>query len=359
MNHSRFGWPMLHSKNARRGVLVFLAVVTSFIILLHMPLIRVASSDLFLYFRPAARAWLFGGAPYEIHGYVNPPWTLPLMVPFSLGAPRLGYVLFFLFSCAVLAGAVRAFGGGPWILLAVLIAPPTVALLSLGQLDTWVLLGVLLGWRAADNRHWVGLGLALALLLIKPQVGGMLAFMWVLTLPRSLTWKALVLLVGLWFVSCLAVGVWWPFQVDFGRQLDDPYRRSTLSTLSAVRGLGLSPFVYAVLVAGLVGLWIWETLRQPAADYVISLSLLVGALSAPYLLRHSLSLCLVTALVFVRKRSWPWAVLCYVLSWAPLLTLWVGQWQRWWEVGVWWLLLAGLLFAGRQPLEGWKLEAPR
>lgn len=347
----RFTRPALRSMGVRQGALLFLALATSFVILLHMPLVRVASSDLFLYFRPAVRAWLCGGKPYEIHGYVNPPWTLALMVPFSLGPPRLGYVLFFLFSCVVLAAAVRAFGGGPWILLAVLIAPPTVALLSLGQIDTWVLLGALLGWWAANNGHSVGMGLALALLLIKPQLGAMLAFMWILTLPRSLMWKALVLLVGVWFITCLAVGAWWPFQVNFERQLDGSYRRPTLSTLSAVRGLGLSRFAYAVLAAGLVGLGIWAALRQPAVDYVISVSLLVGALSAPYVLRHSFSLCLTTALVWVRKRVWPWALLCYVLTWMPVLTLWVEDWQPWWEVGAWWLLLAGLIFVGRHTRE--------
>lgn len=351
MKLPRLDWSILHWKTVRQGVLVFLAVATSFVILLHMPLVRVASSDLLIYYRPAARVWLFGGEAYEIHGYVNPPWTLPLMVPFSLGPPRLGYVLFFLFSCAVVATAVRAFGGRTWTLLAVLIAPPTVALLVLGQVDIWVLLGVILGRWAADKEHWAGVGLALALLLIKPQIGSLVAFMWILTLPRRLTWKALVSVGVIWFLSCLIVGTWWPFEVNFTRELDGSYMRSTLSTPSVVRGLGLPSFVYAVLVAGLIGLWVWEMRAHRTADYILSLSLLAGALCSPYILRHSFSVSLAVTLVFVASRSWRWALPCYALAWLPILTLWVDDWQTWWEAGAWWVLLIGLLFVRRREPE--------
>jgi hypothetical protein len=350
MKLPRLDGSILHSK-VLQGVLLFFAVATSFVILLHMPLVRVASSDLFLYFRPAARAWLFGGEPYGIHGYVNPPWTLPLMVPFSLGPPRLGYVLFFLFSCAVVAAAVRAFGGRAWTLLAVLIAPPTVALLALGQVDIWVLLGVILGRWAADEEHWAGLGLALALLLIKPQIGALMALTWILTLPKRLTWKALVALGVVWFLSCLTVGTWWPFEVNFTRELDGSYRRSTLSTLSAVRGLGLPSFVYAVLVAGLLGLWGWEIRVQRSSDYLIALSLLVGSLCSPFILLHSFSVSLAVAFVYVASRSWLWAVPCYVLTWVPILTLWVDDWQSWWGAGTWWVLLVALLVVRRHLAE--------
>jgi hypothetical protein len=344
-----FDWSIFHWKTVRQAILVFFAVAISLVVLFHMPLIRVASSDLWLYFRPATRAWLSGGAPYEVYGYVNPPWTLPLLVPFSLGPPRLGYVLLFLFSCAVLAGAVRAFGGGAWMLFGVLIAPPTVALLALGQIDAWVLLGVLLGRRAVDRKRWPALGVALAFVLTKPQTGGLVALLWMLTLPRSLTGPALALMGVTWFLTCLSVGVWWPFGshlawhgVSLGK---------SISTLHLVQGLGLPPFLYPVIVICLFGLWAWEVWRRRLSDYTLALSLLVGALSSPYVLRHSLSLCLATALVLVRKRAWPWAFLCYLLTWTPLLTLWTEHWQRWWEVGAWWLLLAGLLFVGRQSME--------
>jgi hypothetical protein len=317
-----------------------------------MPMNRVAASDLVLYFRPTVRAWLFGRDAYEVPGYVNPPWTLPLMVPFSLGTPRVSYVLFFLFSFAVLAGAVRFFGGSLWMLLGVLVAPPTVALLSLGQVDIWVLLGVIVGCWAADRGHWAALGLALPLLLIKPQVGGLAVLLWVLTLPRWLAVRALVLLGVVWIVTCLAVGMWWPFQVDFAQELGDPLRRYTVSTLSLTRGLGLSPVLYLAAVAGLLALWVREVRRHRSTEYVVSLSLLVGMLCAPYIHRHSLSIALVTALVLVQRRSRLWGLVCYALTWVPFLSLLLDRWQRWWEIGAWWLLLVGLVFVGRQTGEG-------
>jgi len=346
---SRFDGLNLRSHPAFQGALVLCALAVAVVVLFHMPMNRVAASDLVLYFRPAAQAWLVGRDPYEVHGYVNPPWTLPLMALFCVGPSRVGYVLLFVFSFAVLAGAVRVFGGGLWTLLGILVAPPTVALLSLGQVDTWVLLGAILGCWAADRGHWAALGLAFTLLLIKPQVGGLVALLWVLTLPRSLTVKALAVLGVVWVSTCLAVGTWWPFGSNLGwSEVNLP---ESISVLHLARELGLPLLLYPVTVVGLAALWAREVLRRGRSDYTTALSLLVAGLSAPYVLRHSFTVSLATALVLVGRRSWPWAVVSYLWTWMPILSLWVDDWQRWWEIGAWWLLLAGLVFVGRGPGE--------
>lgn len=331
-----------------KGALVVVAVALTVFALLQMPWVRVASSDLSLFFRPAARAWLSGKNPYEIRGYVNPPWTLPLLVPFSLGPLRWSYVLYFLFSCAVLGAAVRAFGGRRWLLLGVLISPPTISLLALGQLDIWVLLGVLLGRWAVDQKHGMGLGVALALVLIKPQVGGLVAVVWILTQPLSLSWRAVATLATIWLLSCLAAGVWWPFGPDLSWHSVNLGK--SMSTRDLVQDLGLHIIVYPIVVAGLVALWGWAVHRRGATDFTLALSLLVTVLSTPYVLRHTFSVPLATAFVLLGSCSRTWAILTYALTWLPILTLFLDRGRGWWEVGAWWVLLTGLVLARRHGL---------
>jgi len=341
----------LRLETPHKVVILLLATILTAAILLQLPGVRFASSDLALFFRPASRAWLSGNNPYDVHGFVNPPWTLPLMLPFSLGPPRLGYVLLFLSSCAVLAGTVRAFRGDLWALLGVLISAPTVSLLVLGQIDTWVLVGVLLGRWSVRQNHGIGLGVALALVLVKPQVGGLVALVWILTQPISLTGRALITLIAIWFASCLAAGVWWPFDPDltwYGVNLG-----KSMSTRDLAQGLGLPTIFYPLIVSGLFALWGWETHRRGSSDYVLGVSLLVTTLSTPYVLRHTFSVPLATAFVLVVRHLPGWAILCYALTWTPILTLFMDRWRGWWEVGAWWVLLTGLILAG------WRLSERR
>jgi len=338
MNPFRLRWSSPRLEALSKAALLILAVALLLFLLSRLPVLH---TDLYYFFRPAVWAWLAGESPYGVPGYVNPPWTPLLTLPFALGPLQLGHGLLFLFSCAVLAGAVRAFGGRHWILLGVLTAPPTLSLLALGQIDGWVLVGLLLGRWAVRRGQWAGLGVALALVLVKPQVGGLVALLWLWTLRWNLKWPALTLVGAIWLLTCLVVGVWWPFEVNpfsysYAHHMD-------VSTLSLVRGLGLPAFVYPALVVGLLLLWGREVRRQGMTDYTLALSLLTGVLCVPYVGRHSLSLALATAFVLVGRWSRGCALLCYVLTWVPVLSLWVSPWQGWWEAGAWWTLLAALV----------------
>jgi hypothetical protein len=338
MSDFRLRWPSIRLENLGKAALLLLIAIALLALLSHLPVLH---TDLYYFFRPAVRAWLVGESPYGVAGYVSPPWTVLLTLPFALGPLQLGHGLLFLFSCVTLVWTVRTFGGRRWALLGVLTAPPTLSLLALGQIDGWVLIGLLLGRWAVSRRAWAGLGVALALLLVKPQVGGLVALPWLFTLPWRMKGPAVTAAGAIWLVACLAVGVWWPFEVDMLSYFRAPHM--DVSTLSAVRGLGLPVPLYVALAVGLLIFWGYEVRRQGATDYTLALSLLVGVLCAPYVARHSLSLTLATAFVLVGRRSGVWAVLCYVLTWLPILGLWVSPWQGWWEAGAWWLLLVALV----------------
>lgn len=197
-----------------------------------------------------------------------------------------------------------------------------------------MLIGIILGRWAIIQKHWLGMGAALALVLIKPQVGALVALMWILTLPADLRWRALGAFASIWILSCLLTRVWWPLGSD-----PTSLPRS-MSTRDAVRESGLPHGFYPIIVVVLLGLWGWKVYQQGPTDYVIALSLLVTGLSTPYIHRHSFTVPLATTFVLLKERSWPWALICY----APLLSLFIDHWQAWWEIGSWWLLLTGLIF---------------
>jgi hypothetical protein len=139
-------------------MIVGLLTGVSLVILLHY--VPVAETDLPHFFRPAVRAWLQGESAYGVTWFVNPPWTLFLLLSFAQGPLQLGYGLLFIFSFAAVVATVRSFGGRKPSVLFVLTAPPVISLLALGRIDAWVLIGLLVGRWAASREAWIALGLA-------------------------------------------------------------------------------------------------------------------------------------------------------------------------------------------------------
>jgi hypothetical protein len=303
----------------------------------------VAETNLHHFFRPAVRAWLQGESPYGVTWFVNPPWTLFLLLPFAQGPLQLGYGLLFIFSFAAVVATVRSFGGRKPSVLSVLTAPPVTNLLALGQIDAWVLIGLLVGRWAASRGTWIALGLAVALVTTKPQAGGLAAALWLLTLRWKWERKvaALAVFLVVWLVSCLSTGAWWPFEMDLLSYVHSQHM--DISTPSLIRGLGLPRFLYPALATSLLLLWTYEARKKGATDRTLALSCLTGALCAPYVARHSASPSLATAFVLVSITHRGWAILCYLLSWIPLLSLLIRPWPGWLEDPLLWVLLIATL----------------
>ncbi len=145
-----------------------------------------------------------GGQPSNqvpIAIFLNPPWTLPFVMPFSLISYSISRIAWLLFSitCLVISAIYlwRYYDGPPkvgWLAwVVVIIFAPTISMLEDGQIAFLILLGLVgfLYFSISHENDWAG-GAALALVSIKPQV---IYLFWIAILfwvIKQRRWKVLV-----------------------------------------------------------------------------------------------------------------------------------------------------------------------
>lgn len=131
-------------------------------------------------FRPAARMLLQGGNPYEVGGFHNPIWVLPILAPFALLGDTVGTAVWFLFSALLFAYVAWRLGGSLIGSLAFLLSPLVTVCLYTANIEALVFLGLILP-------PPVGL----FFVLLKPQMGIAIAAYWAYTILREHGWARL------------------------------------------------------------------------------------------------------------------------------------------------------------------------
>ena len=150
------------------------------------------------HYAPAARALAAGRSPYVDTGFVNPPWTLLPLLPFTadVTAGRAGLFVLSRVVYALVAMCADPSGrtdASPVALGLFLVSPTVLHTLLNGNVEWLVLLGLLLPPR------W-----GLFLVLIKPQVGAGVALWWSVESWREGGWRQVVKTV--WPVTAALVG---------------------------------------------------------------------------------------------------------------------------------------------------------
>ena len=212
-------YPQHHSgKTLRIGLLFFLVAAALALFLMPSAESKASAND-FAFYWTAARLVLDGRNPYSPRETVdlqsrlsfsgkgplvmlNPPWVLPLIVPFGLFSFSTGKALWFLIGLALVFVSVHwlwdLYGAGKnrWIawLLAVTFLPVAVVL-AIGQIGPLILFGLagFLRFEARQNEYAAGAFLFLAAL--KPHL---VFLLWIALLLCGLyqrRWKALAALV--------------------------------------------------------------------------------------------------------------------------------------------------------------------
>lgn len=153
-------------------------------------------------FRPAVIAWLSGGNVYSgPHPLYNPPWLLPLLLPFAILPYSIGRAALLLASLATLGVAAKRFGATPGAMALFLLVVPTWDVLALGNVEWLVALGLLLPRPAG-----------MLLLALKPQASAAVVAFYVfeswrdggirgivkLTLPLAIVGALSLVAFGLW-----------------------------------------------------------------------------------------------------------------------------------------------------------------
>lgn len=118
-------------------------------------------------FYPAARALLEGKNPYTVPTFRNVPWTVLLLLPFAVFSERVGGILFFIASAGIYAWTAYRLQASRIALIAFLLSPPVVYGLRMLNVDIFILLGFTLP-----------ASVGLFFVLIKPQMGAVMAVFW-------------------------------------------------------------------------------------------------------------------------------------------------------------------------------------
>lgn len=154
--------------------------------------------------RPSAVALLSGNSPYMASPqapYTGAPWGVWAMVPLSLFPENIGRAILLLMSIVAFAVAARRLGAKRLSLVAFLLSPPVLHSLLNANLDWMPLLGFV-----------VPPQIGLFLILVKPQMGSVVALFWLIEAWRSnglrqVLWVFSPVVIALG-ISFLFYGLW-------------------------------------------------------------------------------------------------------------------------------------------------------
>jgi hypothetical protein len=242
--------------------LLFLAIVLTWVVYLHIPL----DTDWSGSYRPATQMMLNGQSPYTRWGIFVPPWTFLPLIPFAILPPQPGRAVLFTVSLASFAFVSYRLKAKPIALIAILFSYPILYSLLYGNLEWLIALGFVLPPQ-----------IGLFFVLIKPQIGAPIAMFWLFEtwrqgglkevarvfLPASLAFLVSFVVFGFWPLLALNSGVigapynssLWPHSIPLGIALLIAAIRSRKLGLSIVSAPFLSIYIapqsWSIAILGL------------------------------------------------------------------------------------------------------------
>lgn len=248
--------------------------------------------------------------------FAYPPAVAALYVPLALLDFRLAYLLHTLAMVGALAGALVLLRGLVPLLaeerfrLAALAASltflPMFFGVALGQNTALVLLGGTVAWWGLHHHRDLVAGVALGLLVLKPQYG--VPVLGLVVLARR--WGAVAVAAGtaavLWGVSALVSGAGWvgPWvdlvrslsEVDQGVNLHNEVSWLGLAEVVFGAGSGVAMVLWILLGGATVAALLWRLWQRPVLDHLtVALVLPTILLVAPHALYYDAGLLLVSA----------------------------------------------------------------
>ena len=237
-------------------------------------------------------------------GYPYPLWTVVVMLPFAVIAPKTAMLIWLACNIVMLAVSLAMF----FVILEWELTPilfiltithaslymPVLTSLGLGQLTILSLLFFAFSTRFFINQNWLGLGIVLGLSLIKPQImflltGGIL--LWALFQRRWQVW------FGFGAIALLLVLISIPFastpQQIIGGGIGDhlnTYIRNTGTLWGLLTNLGFSyfvPFFVTIFVLFWLG-WLWiplirvQEMSASQAIFLFSATVTANMIVLPY-----------------------------------------------------------------------------
>lgn len=270
----------------KKWTLINLLIVSMMIAAWLMTNYLHAGIDWDIVYRPATQALLAGKSPYEITGMYNAPWTLIPFIPATLLPDQLGNVVTFIMALIGYFVILIQLKVSKRIMIAFLLAPPILLDLGQGNVNWLVLLGFVMP-------PWIGL----FLVLMKPQVGGIVALFWLIEafrtggirqvlmtfLPVTGAFALSFLLYGLWPLKMLSIpyagspvnASLFPLSIPIGLALTSLAIRKREARYAWMAAPFFSPYVaisaYGGVFLGLATLSVWEVLTASAGIWSLLL----------------------------------------------------------------------------------------
>ncbi len=287
---------------------LFLAALS--LLALAISLLWPVAGDYYSLSHPATLAIVRDESLYETGSapFYNAPWLLGVWIPFVAFPYPVGQ---FANTILILASAIlsiRIFwrAAPPWAILFAFVNWPAAAIVANGQVDTFVLLAVAMGYVAARRRHGGLLAVSLALLAAKPT-SVMLVALWFLA--GSQRWRAIGLTLGAVIVSAFFVGTDWLIRYPI-YLIQNPLPEAPRVELW--RYLPVLPMV-AVTASALLAM-VYRIRHTGFNEETFLLALIINLVVAPYVLWAHFIL-LVPAMLYLARHDWRLATLAWGSSW--------------------------------------------
>lgn len=228
------------------------------------------------------------------------PWGLPMLLPLGFLPFRLSWgIVTFITLIAYLLSVPRAKKRWQWALYALLLftAYPALRHIADGNIEGFILIGVLLIAHGYNRKQVLPLGIGLLIATAKPQtvwllvvwVGIYLLWQW-----RPQAWLGVAAVVGMAVAPTMLIygKAWWAM-MQVGHQVGTPVDVSLLASLGRQ---GYPTWLFSALAIAIVGVSSWLAWRTPRRLATEKLGLLISAsmLVSPY----TSSISLITAFAF-------------------------------------------------------------
>ena len=264
-----------------KAITIVLSALLLFLLVVHLP----NAIDWSNTYRPATRTLLSGQSPYTNKWFFNPPWALFPLIPLALLPEAVGRTFLFVISLGLFALVAYKLGAGRVSLIAFLLSPMVVHSLMTGNLDSLVLVSIVLppqiGLFFALIKPQIGIGLVLYWLIQSWREGGFKDVFRVFA-PATLALLLSFALFGMWplRVSSLASRNWnaslWPSLIPVGLVLMVVAVRRRQDTIALAAGPTFAPYVSfqswsasllalaphtIEMVVAVIGLWVMVFVR--------------------------------------------------------------------------------------------------
>ncbi len=307
---------------------IALAIAAIIILTILMSRVWPLGPDYYFYYRPVAEAFLSGQTRlYDSleAGFYNAPWGLLITIPLTWFSLYMGQAVLVVASLLCLLAAVRLLQRDhalPVYAIALALANlHTFDLLLRGQIDAFILPGLVLGYMGIRQKRPLLLSFAFWLLAIKP-VNVVLPALLFLYAIRQWPRRDQLLALSLPLLSVPLAGVFigfdWPLryvQAFAGRPPND-YLSISLWHMAEFLHLPAWPFV--ILAAAALAIFARTVRRQGFTERTLYTAIALNLIFTVYANGNHYIL-LIPVFLYVARHSRRWALLAYAMTWTPLL----------------------------------------